>query len=63
MKADRFQVFKRLTLFGYRWYWHLRARNGEIIAHGEGYRNKVDAMRAVDLVCSTDASTPVDVLP
>lgn len=40
------------------WYWHLKAANGEIIAHGEGYVNKTDCERAVNLVMSTNKDTP-----
>lgn len=46
----RFVVFRRLTLFGRKWFWHLKAGNGEIIASGEGYSRKADAIRAIELV-------------
>lgn len=46
----RFQTFRRLTLKGFRYFWHLKAGNGEIIAHGEGYHNKADALHAIELV-------------
>ncbi len=32
------------------WRWRLRAANNEIIASGEGYRNKSDCLHAIDLV-------------
>ncbi len=32
------------------WRWRLRAANGKIIASGEGYKNKMDAVAAIDLV-------------
>lgn len=32
------------------WRWRLRATNGRIIASGEGYHNKMDAVAAIDLV-------------
>ena len=41
------------------WYWRLRSGNNKIIANGEGYRNKADCLRAVDLVKSTNTYTPV----
>ena len=34
----------------YLWYWHLKAANHEIVAQGEGYRNKADALSAFTLV-------------
>lgn len=43
-----FQIFRRLGLFGRRWYWRLRAGNGEIIAvGGEGFHNLVDVKNIV----------------
>lgn len=35
---------------GRNWYWHMRAGNNEIIAHGEGYRNKQDMLRTIRLI-------------
>ena len=32
------------------WYWHLKAANNQIIAHGEGYQNKTDCLHAIELV-------------
>ena len=29
------------------WRWRLRAGNGEIIAHGQGYTRKADVLRAI----------------
>lgn len=58
----RFQVYSRLTLFGRRWYWRLRAANHEIIAQGEGYVNRLDCVKAVNLVRSTGLDTPVEEL-
>ena len=39
------------------WRWHLKAANGEIIASGEGYVNKQDAVNAVNLVMGTTSKT------
>lgn len=36
-----------------RWYWHLKAANGEIIAHGEGYRRKIDMLKTITLMRRT----------
>jgi len=43
------------------WRWRLRARNGEIIAHGEGYETRATARRAITLVKRTNQDTPVEV--
>lgn len=32
------------------WYWHLRARNGEIISEGEGYKTKRGALKVYRLI-------------
>jgi uncharacterized protein len=32
------------------WRFHLKAKNGEIIAHGEGYKTKRGLMKAIDTV-------------
>jgi uncharacterized protein YegP (UPF0339 family) len=61
----KFQVYSRLTLFGRRWYWRLRARNNEIIAQGEtnGYRNRGDCVHTVELIRDGALMAPVEVLP
>lgn len=59
----RFQLYRRLTLRGYRWYWRLRAANHEIIAQSEGYARKADALVSIELVRDLPATTPVEVLP
>jgi hypothetical protein len=45
-----FQIWQNKT--NKNWYWHLRAANHEIIAHGEGYTAKQNAMAAIALVKS-----------
>jgi uncharacterized protein YegP (UPF0339 family) len=37
--------------------WRLKAANGEIIAHGESYRNRQDCINAVNLVMDTNRQT------
>ena len=32
------------------WYWHLKARNGKIVAHGEGYTTKAMCLKGIRLV-------------
>lgn len=41
------------------WRWRLKANNGEIIAQGESYVNRTDCIKAINLVKSTNAATPV----
>ena len=41
------------------WRWRLKASNGEIIAHGEGYRNRADCVHAIGLVKQAGIFTPV----
>lgn len=35
-----------------KWYWHLKAANGEVIAHGQGYKYKRDAQNCVNMLHS-----------
>lgn len=35
---------------GHSWHWRLYAKNGEIVAHGEGYTAEADAKRGVRAV-------------
>jgi uncharacterized protein YegP (UPF0339 family) len=46
----RFTVFSRFTFRGRRWFWHLQAANGKIIAQGQSYGRKEDTLNAVQLV-------------
>lgn len=32
------------------WYWHLRAKNGEIVAEGEGYKSHRSVMKLYHLL-------------
>lgn len=42
------------------WYWRFVAGNGEIVAQGEGYRRKIDAVKAIKLLQgSADAAVVV----
>jgi uncharacterized protein YegP (UPF0339 family) len=45
-----------------KWYWHLRAKNGKIIAQGEGYRRKADCWKVIDLICESAADAYVNVI-
>ena len=42
-KRPKIEVFKSGD-----WYWHLRARNGEIMCQSEGYRRKSGAINAAE---------------
>lgn len=56
----KFKLFRRLTLFGPRWYFHIKAANHRIIAPSEGYRNKADAEATIDLIKREAADAPVE---
>ena len=44
------ELFRRLGLFGWRWYFRLRSRNGRILAQSEGYSRRIDAIGAVHTI-------------
>lgn len=44
MKTARFEVFKGADD---QWHWHLRSKNGRIVAQGEGHTRERDARRAI----------------
>lgn len=46
----KFELFKKWGLRGPRWYWRLKAGNGEIIAQSEGYKNQIDAIHTMELI-------------
>ncbi len=46
-----------------KWYWHLKAANGEKIAQGEGYVNKADVLHVIKLVQSSSAAPLVELTP
>jgi uncharacterized protein YegP (UPF0339 family) len=46
-------------LTGGAWRWRLKGANQEIITSGEGYAHHADCLRAVYLVRSTSAQTPI----
>lgn len=51
----KFRLFRRLTLFGPRWYFRMVGRNGEPIAQSEGYRNRLDAESTINLIRNSAA--------
>lgn len=42
MRSLRIEIFSRRSLFGKRWFFRVRAKNGEVIAQSEGYQNRFD---------------------
>lgn len=46
----KFHLFRKLTMFGPRWYWNLRAVNGQIVCQSEAYRNEADARSTIDSI-------------
>lgn len=42
------------------WCWHLKAKNGEIIATGEAYVSRSSVLHAINLVVETTGHTPVN---
>lgn len=43
----RFEVFQRRTLRGLRWFFRLRADNGQVVAQSEGYHNYQDMIDTI----------------
>lgn len=41
------------------WRWRLKSGNHETIASGESYHNKKDCLHAIDLIKSTNTTTPI----
>jgi uncharacterized protein YegP (UPF0339 family) len=53
----KIEIFPRATWRGKRWYFRVRASNGEIVAQSEGYQNRADCWSTAqllrdDLVCA-----------
>lgn len=40
----KIELYSRITLLGRKWFFRIRASNGEIIAQSESYSRKVDAI-------------------
>lgn len=53
-----FEVFRRVTFRGRRYFWRLRARNHEIVCSGQssGYANKGDVLRIIDKIAAVDTA-------
>ncbi len=48
----KIEIFRGLTLFGRRWYFRVRASNGEPIAQSEAYHNNGDCIETARLLRS-----------
>jgi len=59
----RFQIYRRLTLKGYRYFWRLRStKNGQVLATGgEGYSRRIDCTEAVGRIQMYAAMAEVEV--
>ncbi len=44
------------------WRWRLRARNGEVIASGEGYRRRVDCVHSIRLIKKSAKAVMIDLV-
>lgn len=44
-----FEIY-RSGFFRREWRWRMRARNGEIVATGEGYQSRGGALHCIDLI-------------
>lgn len=53
-----FEVFRRMTFRGRRWFWHLKAKNHEIVCSGQssGYANKGDVLKILDKIAALPAA-------
>lgn len=53
-----FEIFRRTTWRGRRWFWHLKARNHEIVCSGQsvGYANKGDVLKIIDKIAAVDTA-------
>jgi len=54
MINSKFEVYRTRTG---QFRWRLRAGNGEIIAHGESYKRRIDCMAAIKLVKQSDLAS------
>lgn len=61
----RFEIYRRLTVRGWKFFWRLRAANHEIVAHGStrGYSRRIDAIDVVNLIkCPDTQRAEVDII-
>ncbi len=58
----KIEIYRRLTLRGKRWFFRVRARNGEIIAVSEGYHNLADVHETVGVIMLQSGFAKVEVM-
>lgn len=58
----RWYIFRR-GILRRRWFFHLKAANGEIVLSSEGYRNRADAISTVKLIKNQGALAAVLIEP
>jgi uncharacterized protein YegP (UPF0339 family) len=46
----KIEIFPRRGVFGKRWYFRVKAKNGEIVATSEGYHNRADCKATATLL-------------
>ena len=49
-KGGKFEIFKSEGLYKDQYYWHLKSKNGKIIAQSEGYNSKQAAEKGIKSV-------------
>lgn len=54
LRKLKIETFDRRTLWGRRYFFRIKAANGEVIAQSEGYRNRLDRDGATDLLTTRD---------
>lgn len=59
MYFEIYQDSAGLSVLSGQWRWRLKSDNHETIASGESYINKQDCLHAVELIISTNQSTPI----
>jgi hypothetical protein len=50
----KIEVFQRMTMLGRRWFFRIRAANGEPIAQSEAYHNRLDCEDAAGIFINRD---------
>ena len=56
----KIEVYSRVGMFGRRWYFRLKAGNGEVIAQSEAYNRKESAMGTAQLIAQH--AKPIEVI-
>lgn len=60
MNGITFETFDRRGIRGRRFYWRLRAANGEIVAQSEGYTSAVARDAGVKFVRKNARTAPIE---